>query len=52
MISLTCGIFFKKYMNELICKTERDLRTYKTNLWLPKGKVGEGLKINQQGPTA
>ena len=27
--------------NELICKTETDSQTEKTNLWLPKGK-GEG----------
>ena len=28
--------------NELIVKTERDLQTQKTNLWLPKEKRGWG----------
>ena len=32
----------KKYTKELICKTEIDAQTSKTNLWLPKGKGGEG----------
>ena len=31
--------------NELICKTERDSQTWKTNLRLPKGKVVEGSKL-------
>ena len=39
-ISLIYGIL-KIYANELIYKTEIDPQTYKTNLWLPKGK-GEG----------
>ena len=43
MILLICGIFLKKDANELIYKTEIDPQTYKTNLWLPKGKgVVEG----------
>ena len=30
--------------NELIYKTEIDSQVYRTNLWLPKGKVGwEGI---------
>ena len=37
--SLTCGIF-KKDTNELICRTETDSQTLKTNLWLPKGTGG------------
>ena len=28
--------------NELFCKTETESQTQKTNLWLPKGKEGEG----------
>ena len=28
--------------NEVIYKTETDSQTQKTNLWLPKGKGGEG----------
>ena len=32
----------KNDTNELIYKTETDSETQKTNLWLPKGKVGEG----------
>ena len=39
MISLICGLIFKKKdRNELIYKTEIDLQTSKTNLWLPYGK--------------
>ena len=30
----------KKDTNELIYKTETNSQTQKTNLWLPKGKVG------------
>ena len=41
MISLTCGIY-KNDTNELIYKTETDLETLQTNLWLPKGKSGGG----------
>ena len=41
MISLTCGIY-KDDTNELIYKTETDLETLQTNLWLPKGKGGGG----------
>ena len=32
----------KNDTNELIYKTEIDSQTQKTNLWLPKGKRGEG----------
>ena len=32
--------------NEVIYKTEIDAQTWKTNLWLPKGKVRKG--INQK----
>ena len=39
MISLICGNK-KNETNELICKTERDSQTSKTNLRLPKGKGG------------
>ena len=39
-------------MNELICKTEIDPQTQKTNLWLPKEKGGQWIKqefgINRQ----
>ena len=31
----------KNDTNALIYKTETDSQTKKTNLWLPKGKVGE-----------
>ena len=31
-----------KYANELIYKTETDSQTWKTNLWLPKGKKEGG----------
>ena len=40
MISLIIGIL-KNKTNELIYKTEIDLKTQKTNLQLPKGK-GQG----------
>ena len=30
-----------KYTNKLICKTEADSQTQKTNLQLPKGKGGK-----------
>ena len=34
----------KKYdVNELSYKIETYLQTYKTNLWLPRGKGGEGI---------
>ena len=39
VILLIFGIW-KKDTNELIDKTETDSQTQKTNLWLPKGKVG------------
>ena len=39
--------FLKNDTNELIYKTETDLQTSKTNLWLPKGKRG-GVGINQE----
>ena len=32
----------KNDINELIYKIETDSKTQKTNLWLPKGKWGEG----------
>ena len=38
----------KKDTNELICKSETDLQTEKTNLWLPKGNGGVGGGINQE----
>ena len=41
MILLICGIY-KNDTNELIQKTEIDPQTEKTNLWLPKGKGGQG----------
>ena len=44
-ISLICGIL-KNDTNELIYKTETDLQTQKTNLWLPK-ETGGG-EINQE----
>ena len=34
--------------NELIYKTDTDSQTSKTNLWLPKGKVGAGGQINRE----
>ena len=40
MILLICGIL-KSNTNELIFKTETDSQTDKTNLWLPKGPVGQ-----------
>ena len=43
IVSVTCGIL--KETNELIYKTETDSQTQKTNLWLPKEKVGG---INQK----
>ena len=33
----------KKGTNELIYKPEIELQMQKTNLWLPEGKVGEGI---------
>ena len=44
MILLMCNP--KGKTNEFIYKTERDSQTQKTNLGLPKGKVGGG--INQE----
>ena len=35
--------FLKHGTNKLIYKTETDSQTYKTNLWLPKGKGGGGI---------
>ena len=29
--------------SERICRTEIDSQTWKTNLWLPKGKGGGGI---------
>ena len=42
MLLLICGILKKNDTNELTHKTEIDSQTQKTNLWLPKGKGGEG----------
>ena len=39
------NLTFKNDTNELIYKRETDLQISKTNLWLPKGKVGGG-RIN------
>ena len=41
MISFICGILKKKDANELIYTTERDSKTLKTNLWLPREKGRE-----------
>ena len=41
MIQLICGTK-KNGTNELIYKTEIESQMQKTNLWLPKGKVGGG----------
>ena len=38
MISFICEIYKKKDTNESMCKTEIYPQTWKTNLWLPKGK--------------
>ena len=46
MISFIYGIL-KNNTNELIYKTETDSQRWKTNLWLPKGKGGEGW-INEE----
>ena len=40
MISLIRGIY-KKGTNEIICRTETDSKTLRTNLGLPKG-IGRG----------
>ena len=48
MILHICGILKKKGIdtNELIHNTETDSQTKKTNVWLPKGKVGrENLRV-------
>ena len=37
VVSLICGIFKK---DELICRTEIDLHSWKTNSWVPKGTGG------------
>ena len=44
IILLMCGIF-KKATNKLIHKTEIELQTWKTNLWLLRDKVGGGDKL-------
>ena len=41
MISLVCGIL-KNGTNELIYRTEIELKMQKTILWLPGGMRGEG----------
>ena len=33
----------KNSTNEVIYKIEIDTQTWKTNVWLPKGKVGKGI---------
>ena len=38
----------KNYINELIYKTETDPQTQKTNLWLPKGKAEDKLRVWKQ----
>ena len=38
----------KKNTNELIYETETDSQTQKTNVWLSKGKNGEGTIANQE----
>ena len=43
IISLICGIL-KNDKNELTYKTEIDSQTWKTNLWLPKGKEGAYIR--------
>ena len=40
--------FFKNDTNELIYKTETDLEILKTNLGLPKGRMGGRDRINQE----
>ena len=45
MMSFICGIF-KNSTNKLIYKTETDLKTQKTNIWLSKGK--DKGEINQE----
>ena len=41
------NLILKNDTNELIYKTETDIQTEKTNLWLPKGKC-QGGRINQE----
>ena len=41
MVWFKCGIKRERETNEFLSKTERDSQTQKTNLWIPKGKVGE-----------
>ena len=43
MILLICGILKKYGTNELIYKTEIESQIQKTNLWLPREKVGGGI---------
>ena len=38
MYDIPCMCNLNYDTNELICKTETDLQTYRTNGWLPKGK--------------
>ena len=49
-IAYMWNLILKNDTNELIQKTEIDPQTQKTNLWLPKGKAGEG-KIRSLGLT-
>ena len=41
--SLLYGILKKNGINELIYKTEIESQMWKTNLWLPRGRGGEGI---------
>jgi len=38
----------KNNTNECICKTETDSQIQKTNLWLPKGRNGEGTNFRYE----
>ena len=37
----------KKKITQMNLQTERDPQTQKTNLWLPKGKGGRSLGLNE-----
>ena len=39
ILTHTCGIQ-KNGTDESVCRAERDSQTWKTNVWLPKGKGG------------
>ena len=40
---IACMWNLKKGTNELICKTEVESQTQKTDLWLPGREVGKGI---------